>query len=56
MRYEVIDLNTDEVVKSFSSYNKAFDFQAKIEDETGWCHGLREVSEDPSLRGPGTGR
>lgn len=56
MRYEVIDLNTNRVIKSFSNYEKAFDFQARIEDETGWLCGLREVSEDPSLRGPGTGR
>ena len=46
MRYEVIDLNTNKVIKSFSNYDKAFDFQAKIEDETGWLYGLREVSSD----------
>jgi len=56
MRYEVIDLNTNKVIKSFSNYDKAFDFQAKIEDETGWLYGLREVSDCPSLRGPGLGR
>jgi|TARA_R110000751_G_scaffold80396_1_gene162322 hypothetical protein len=46
MRYEVIDLNTDKVIKSFSNYEKAFNFQAKIEDETGWLCGLREVPDD----------
>jgi len=44
MRYEVIDLHTNKVIKSFSNYEKAFDFQAKTEDETGWLCVLREIS------------
>lgn len=46
MRYEIIDLITDEVIKSFSNRDKAFDFQIQLEDETECCFGMREVPED----------
>jgi hypothetical protein len=46
MRFEIIDLITDQVIKSFTNRDKAFDFQAKLEDETECCFGLREVPDD----------